>query len=203
MTPSDERPDDLGPVRDPRVTRILQDMRADATTDPELGRQLFEIVYGEMRRLAGSILRGQRANHTLQATALVHEAYLRLVDKDVLDYRDRQHFFRVAARAMRHILIDYARRRSAEKRGGGADRVTLDEALGLAHDADLQAIELDRALEALSQEDPRAAQVVELRVFAGLSVNEVSEILGVSPRTVDGDWALARMWLNRALAEPK
>ncbi|MCA9756979.1 MAG: sigma-70 family RNA polymerase sigma factor [Candidatus Eisenbacteria bacterium] len=178
-------------------------MRADATTDPELGRQLFEIVYGEMRRLAGSILRGQRANHTLQATALVHEAYLRLVDKDVLDYRDRQHFFRVAARAMRHILIDYARRRSAEKRGGGADRVTLDEALGLAHDADLQAIELDRALEALSQEDPRAAQVVELRVFAGLSVNEVSEILGVSPRTVDGDWALARMWLNRALAEPK
>lgn len=203
MTPSDERPDDLGPVRDPRVTRILQDMRADATTDPELGRQLFEIVYGEMRRLAGSILRGQRANHTLQATALVHEAYLRLVDKDLLDYRDRQHFFRVAARAMRHILIDYARRRSAEKRGGGADRVTLDEALGLAHDADLQAIELDRALEALSQEDPRAAQVVELRVFAGLSVNEVSEILGVSPRTVDGDWALARMWLNRALAEPK
>ena len=203
MTPSDERPDDLGPVRDPRVTRILQDMRADATTDPELGRQLFEIVYGEMRRLTGSILRGQRANHTLQATALVHEAYLRLVDKDVLDYRDRQHFFRVAARAMRHILIDYARRRSAEKRGGGADRVTLDEALGLAHDADLQAIELDRALEALSQEDPRAAQVVELRVFAGLSVNEVSEILGVSPRTVDGDWALARMWLNRALAEPK
>ncbi|MEZ4649373.1 MAG: sigma-70 family RNA polymerase sigma factor [Candidatus Eisenbacteria bacterium] len=190
-------------TRDPRVTRILQDMRADATTDPELGRQLFEIVYGEMRRLAGSILRGQRANHTLQATALVHEAYLKLVDKDALDYRDRQHFFRVAARAMRHILIDYARRRTAEKRGGGADRVTLDEALGLAHDADLQAIELDRALDAFAEEDPRAAQVVELRVFAGLSVNEVAEILQVSPRTVDGDWALARMWLNRALADPE
>lgn len=182
------------------VTRILERMRTDAADDSKLSHELFEIVYAEMRRLAGNLLRRERPDHTLQATALVHEAFIRLVDQDGAQYQDRLHFFRVAARAMRRILIDYARRRAAGKRGENPQRVTLDDNLGLAADADLRALELDRVLTELSAEDPRAARVVELRVFAGLSVPEVAEVLEVSPRTVDGDWAMARMWLNRALS---
>ena len=163
--------------------------------------ELTPLVHSELRRLARSYLRRERDGHTLQTDALVNEAYVRLIDLRRIAWRDRTHFFALAARLMRRILVDYARSRQYQKRGGGVQRVPLDLAgdVSLGRSDDLVA--LDDALAALSQVDPRKAQVVELRHFGGLSVAEVAEVLAVSEQTVMRDWRLAKMWLLRELSD--
>jgi RNA polymerase sigma-70 factor, ECF subfamily len=162
--------------------------------------ELTPIVHHELRRLARSFLRREREGHTLQTDALVNEAYVRLVDLGQIPWRDRTHFFALTARLMRRILVDYARSRQYQKRGGGLQRVPLEVAgdVSLARGDDLVA--LDDALAALASVDPRKAQVVELRHFGGLSVAEVAEALAVSEQTVMRDWRLAKMWLMRELS---
>jgi len=162
--------------------------------------ELTPLVHHELRRLARSFLRREREGHTLQTDALVNEAYVRLVDLGQIPWRDRTHFFALTARLMRRILVDYARSRQYQKRGGGLQRVPLDVAgdVALARGDDLVA--LDDALAALASVDPRKAQVVELRHFGGLSVAEVAEALAVSEQTVMRDWRLAKMWLMRELS---
>ena len=182
------------------ATRILRDLRGHALSDPRQGERLLELVYAELRQIAGRLLAGERAGHTLQPTALVHEAYLKLIDQTRMDYQDRTHFLRFAARAMRRLLIDHARKAGAEKRGGAWNRVTLDEGLAAEATDAYEVLDLDRALERFAEMDPRAAQVVELKVFGGLTVAEIADALEVSRRTVDGDWAMARMWLGRELS---
>jgi len=165
--------------------------------------ELLALVYDELRRLAARYLRGQRAGHTLQPTALVHEAYLRLAKGGALPVDDRTHFFALAARAMRQVLVDHARRRAAAKRGGDPERVTLDDTLELGRGGEegrrLDLLALDEALERLERVSPRQCRVVELRYFAGLTIAEAAASLGVGTRTVEDDWALARAWLQRRL----
>ncbi len=180
------------------VGRLSRD--PDAASAP--AEELMPLVYDELRRLARHYLRGERPGHTLEPTALVHEAYLRLVDQAQDNWRGRTHFFAVGARVMRHLLVDHARGKGRAKRGGDWRRVTLAEgtpwaASGLDRD-DLLA--LDAAIDKLSRVDEREARVVELRFFAGLKVREVASLLGVSKRTVEDDWAHARVWLRRELA---
>ena len=145
-------------------------------------------------------MRRERVDHTLQPTALVHEVYIKLVDQPLADWEDRAHFIGIATRAMRQILVDHARGRAAAKRGGGWHRVTLDESI-LGGRSEFEMLAIDEALTNLTQLDERAARVAELRMIGGLSVKETAHVLGVSPRTVDNDWAMARMWLSRALRE--
>jgi RNA polymerase sigma factor (TIGR02999 family) len=161
--------------------------------------RLVQLLYEELCDLARRQLAGERPGHTLQTTALVHEAYLKLADDSGVASRGRAYFFAAASRAMRQVLVDHARKRGAEKRGGGAEVVTLDdEAAGAgAFASDL--IDLDDALRALAQDNPRRAQVVEFRFFGGMSVEDTAVALGVSPRTVQNDWALARAWLYDAI----
>jgi RNA polymerase sigma factor (TIGR02999 family) len=173
--------------------------------DEDALNALLPLVYDEMRRLAGSYLRNEGSGHTLQPTALAHEAYIRLLDQRQVSWQNRAHFMGLAAQAMRRILVDHARRRDAQKRGGGAVRVTLEdadaagEALASALPLDVPAEELDQALDRLARLDERQARVVELRFFTGLSIEETGEALGVSPATVKRDWTLARAWLHREL----
>lgn len=152
-------------------------------------------VYRELRKIAVGHLQKERANHTLQATALVHEAYLRLTGHQQVDWKSRTHFFAVAARLMRRILVDYARQRDAAKRGGGAVLLQLDEKLTLADDQFELITGIDAALERLERLNRRQAKVVELRFFSGLSEEEIAEVLGVSSRTIKRDWTVARAWL--------
>jgi len=156
-------------------------------------------VYDELAKLAVSYMRRERPDHTLQPTALVHEAYLRLVDQDICDWRDRRHFFGVAARVMRQVLVDHARRKSASKRGGAWRRVTFDEAIDAPGPADQDILDLDAALLKLAELDERMVRVVELRVFSGLTMEEVAGALDVSLRTAHNDWRVAKMWLANAL----
>ncbi len=167
--------------------------------------ELFELLYPELRRMAGKFMAEERKNHTLQPTALVHEAYLRLVDQNQIGWRGRGHFFAVGARVMRHILVDHARAHGRAKRGGAWRRVTLSDAIpamegGLKQD---QLLAVDQALERLAALDQREAHVVELRFFAGLTVSEIADLLGVSKRTIEADWTHARAWLLRELASAK
>ncbi len=181
------------------VTQLLLECNARGEGTAEATRRLFELVYDELRRLAGALMLRERADHTLQPTAVVHEAFMRLADGARIEWQGRAHFMGIAARAMRQILVDHARHRAAEKRGGGLHRVTLTgEEPASPHDA-VEILELHEVLERFSALDPRAARVVELRVFGGLNVRETAHLLEVSPRTVDGDWAVARMWLSREL----
>lgn len=159
--------------------------------------ELLPVVYDELRRLARGYLHRERSEHTLQSTALVHEAYLRLVDQNT-DWQSRAHFFGVAAQMMRRILVDHARARNAAKRGDGL-KVTLDEGMALAEARSLDVLALDKALESLSAIDPQQGKVVELRFFAGLSIEETAEVLGISPATVKRDWSMAKAWLTRAM----
>jgi RNA polymerase sigma factor (TIGR02999 family) len=177
------------------ITELL--LAAEVGTPGALDRVL-PAVYRELKQLAESVFRGERADHTLQTTALVHEAYLRLVSRPDLDWKNRRHFFGIAAQAMRQILVDHARRRGAQKRDGGRP-VTLDEAaLPVAATPD-DILGVDEALERLMVLSPRAAKVVELRYFAGLSIEETAHTLGTSPATVKRDWLSARAWLQREL----
>jgi RNA polymerase sigma factor (TIGR02999 family) len=157
------------------------------------------LVEAELRRLARSYMRRERRGHTLQTTALVNEAFLRLTDARSLEWQDRAHFLGIAARLMRRVLVDYARARGYRKRGGGACRVTLDEGLVASPEPQLDVVALDRALEALAAVDARKTRVIELRFFGGLSVEETAEVLHVSTDTVKRDWRLAKLWLLREL----
>ena len=162
--------------------------------------QLTPLVHSELRRLARSYLRRERNSHTLQTDALVNEAYVRLVDLSRVEWRDRTHFFALAARLMRRILVDYARSRRYQKRGGGMALLPLDEAYRVAIDRSADFVDLDDALGALAVVDARKAQVVELRFFGGLRVAEIAETLNVSEETVLRDWRIAKMWLLRELS---
>ena len=161
---------------------------------------LLPVVYREMRRLAAGYLRSERPGHTLQPTALAHETYLRLVGRENIEWQNRAHFLGVAARVMREILVDHARRRKALKRGGGQALTVFDEALAVAGDRPIAFDDLDQALIDLARLSERQARVVELRYFGGLTIEETGEVLGISPVTVKRDWATARAWLYRELS---
>jgi len=185
------------PASSSSVTDLLLDWRSGNAAALE---QLLPLVYNELRRVAQARLRDEAAGHTLQATALVHEAYVRLVDLDRMTLTDRTHFFAMAARLMRRILVDAARARRYQKRGGGAHVVSLDEALTVSPERSREIVALDDALKALAEVDIRKSQVIELRYFGGLSVEETAAALDVSPDTVMRDWRLARAWLLRELS---
>jgi RNA polymerase sigma factor (TIGR02999 family) len=162
--------------------------------------RLVPLVYEELHRIAGMYMRGERAGHPLQTTALVHEAYLRLEKTDGIRWQNRAHFYAVAARAMRHILIDFARARRQQKRNGGR-QVDLDEALTIAAERSEDFIAIDDALTTLAKLDRRQSQIVELRFFGGLTEQAIADVLQVSPRTVSTEWRLARSWLLRELSQ--
>jgi RNA polymerase sigma factor (TIGR02999 family) len=190
-------PDNLGSPSD--VTDLLRRWHEG---DREALERLMPLVYQELHRIASRYLRHERPGHTLQSTALVHEAYVKLVDQRRVDWQNRAQFFGLAAQAMRRILVDHARARSREKRGSGAPLVALDAVQPVAAEADVHpadAIALDRALEKLETFDPGQARIVELRFFGGLTVEETADILGTSPSTVKREWTLARAWLYREL----
>lgn len=178
------------------VTRLLIDWRRG---DKEALDRLMPVVYGELHRLAEIYLHRERPGHTLQPTALVNEAYLRLVDQRQVEWQSRAHFFGIAAQMMRRILVDRARAHKADKRGGGLYRVTLDSSFDVEERRDLDLLALDEALEALAKLDPRQSRIVELRFFVGLTIEETAEVIGVSPITVRRDWNLAKAWLYREI----
>lgn len=163
--------------------------------------QLIPLVHQELRRLARRYMFGERPGHTLQTTALVNEAYLRLVNSRQVNWQNRAHFFAISAQLMRRILVDSARARGGQQRGGGVPKVTLDEALIGPPEKGQDLVALDEALKVLSGVDPRKSRVVELRFFGGLSVEETAEVLKVHPNTVLRDWRLAKMWLKRELSQ--
>jgi len=180
------------------VTQILRDWSAGDGAAPE---KLMPLVYEEWRRLARSYRARARAGHTLQATALVHEAYLRLADETQLTWKDRAHFYGVAARLMRRILVDHARAHNAAKRGGLQQKLTLEEARELPTKSNVDLVELNGALESFAHDYPRKSEVVELKFFGGLDAKEISEVLQVSEKTVLRDWNFAKLWLCRELNE--
>jgi RNA polymerase sigma factor (TIGR02999 family) len=181
------------------LTRILEQARGG---DASASEQLLHEVYGELRRLASHKLANERVGHTLQATALVHEAYLRLLGAES-PWAGRAHFFAAAAEAMRRILVEAARRKQRLKHGGGHRRVDLDSGCLVAGPPDVDILALDTALDKLAAQDPQKAQVVKLRFFAGLTMPEVAEALGVSLATAERHWAFARSWLYAELADPR
>ncbi|MGD8451970.1 MAG: sigma-70 family RNA polymerase sigma factor [Phycisphaerae bacterium] len=182
-------------------TDITQILRRASEGHESAVQRLLPLVYEELRALAQSYLSQERPDHTLQATALVHEAYVRLIRQEDVEWRDRAHFFAVAAQAIRRILVDHARARQRVKRGGGRERVQLETDIVQVPQARVDVLAVDEALEKLAAIHERQARIVELRFFGGLNLKEVAEYLGVSPRTVDGDWSMARAWLRRELQE--
>jgi len=178
------------------VTALLGELTKG---NPEAGPKLIPLVYGELRRMAAGYMRRERTGHTLQATALVHEAYLKLLGQHSVDWQNRAHFFGIAAQVMRRILIDHARGHVRDKRGGGREAVPLDEALVFSPERSSDFLALDSALERLAEVDPRQAKIVELRFFGGLTVEEAAEVLGISPKTVKRDWSVAKAWLHGEL----
>lgn len=180
------------------VTRLLRKLREG---DREAESDLIATVYGELRRMASRHLRRERDGHTLQATALVHETYVRLTGNKSTDWRDRVHFFSVASRVMRSILVDYARSRCAEKRGEGYRTIPLDEAVVFSAERAYEMVALNEVLDQLEQHDARAGRIVELRFFAGLSVEETAELLQMSTRTVKRDWKFGKTWLKARLED--
>lgn len=178
------------------VTELLIELRA-GNRDAEA--KLIPLVYDELRRLAAHYMRQERPNHTLQPTALVNEAYLRLTAQPQIKWEDRAHFFGVAARLMRRVLMEYARAHGAQKRGALVHKFSLDEANDFSPERSRELIALDDALKGLEQVSPRQSRVVELRFFGGLSIEETAKVLGTSPRTVKRDWNVARAWLHGEL----
>jgi len=180
---------------------VTQLLKAWTAGDEHALEKLTPLVYRQLHQAAQRCMAGERPGHTLQTTALVNEAYLRLVDCEQIKWQDRAHFFAVSAQLMRRILIDFARSRGYQKRGGGAPHVSLDEAPPVGNDPDTNLVALDEALTALAAVDGRKSKVVELRFFGGLSVEETAEVLRVSADTVGRDWRLAKVWLLRELSE--
>jgi RNA polymerase sigma factor (TIGR02999 family) len=188
----------VGPHGD--VTALLV---AWAKGDEEARDRLIPLVYDDLRRRAAGYLRRERPGHTLDPTALVHEAFLRLVDQGQAGFESRSHFLAIAARVMRQVLVDHARTRQAAKREGGRRKVSLDEAplLSVSDDASGDLLDLEEALQRLGALDPRKVEIVEMRYFGGLSVDETAEVLGLSPATIKRDWSLARAYLHRHLTQ--
>ena len=184
------------PASSERVSKLLLNW---GQGDQGAREALIPLVYDELRRLARRYLRRERPDHTLQSAALVNEAYLRLIRQEHPQWQNRAHFFGVAAQLMRHILVDHARNRAAAKRGAGAPRLTLDPDVALPQERDVDLIALDDALNQLAALDPQQSRLVELRFFGGLSIEETSVVLGVSPATVKREWATARAWLQREM----
>jgi len=178
------------------VTGLLVDWRNGDQTAYE---RLVPMVYAELHRLAHHYMSRERADHTLQTTALVNEAYVRLVDQKRTNWQNRAQFFGICAELMRRILVDYARQHQNQKRGGGAQRVTLDETAQVTEEKTTDLVTLDEALESLAKFDPRKARVVELRFFGGLNVDETAEVMGIHANTVIRDWSAARSWLYKAV----
>lgn len=181
------------------VTRLLGDVRHGKRGAAD---EVLPLVYAELKAIAARYMRRERAGHTLQATALVHDAFLKLVDQTRVEWQDRAHFFAVASQAMRRILVDHARARSAARRGAGAARVEASDTVLLADQPSLspeELLSLDRALTELAAIDPEHARIVELRYFGGLTIEEAAEALAISPATLKREWAIARAWLHRRL----
>jgi RNA polymerase sigma-70 factor (ECF subfamily) len=181
---------------DGEITRLLDAFR---NGEPEAEARLMELTYHELRKIAAGHMRRERSAHSLQTTDLVHEAYLRLGGQAVAPWRDRVHFFQVAAHLMRQILVDRARKRHAGKRGGGVPQISLDRALNIAETESGDVLVLEQALARLQNVDGRQCQVVEMRFFAGMSEDEIAEVLGVSARTINREWRMARAWLYKEL----
>jgi RNA polymerase sigma factor (TIGR02999 family) len=182
----------------PDITLLLKNWQEG---DPNASDKLMPLVYEELRRLARNYLQRERGDHTLQATALVHEAYLRLVDDKGMTWKDRAHFYGIAARLMRQILVEHARAHNAAKRGGLDQKFSLDEARDVSDTGPVELVALDSALQNLAQTYPRKSEVVELKFFGGLDAREISQVLQVSEKTVLRDWNFAKLWLCRALTE--
>jgi RNA polymerase sigma factor (TIGR02999 family) len=183
------------------VTRLLEQLRAG---NPDVADQIVPLIYDELRRIAGAQMRRERPGHTLQATAVVNEAYMRLVGEQEVQWQNRAHFFAIAAITMRRVLLDYARQHHAGRRGGeGARKVDIDAELLVGHDRLEDVVAVDEVLTRLTEMDPEQGRIVELRFFAGLNVEETAEVLGISPRTVKREWRLAKAWLDRAMATAK
>jgi len=183
------------------VTRLLGQLRAGKQ---DVADQLVPLIYDELRRIASAQMRRERPDHTLQATAVVHEAYMRLAGEQEVPWQNRAHFFAIAAQTMRRVLLDYARQRHAGKRGGeGARKVDIDAELLVGDDRLEDVIALDEVLGRLSEMDPEQGRIVELRFFAGLNVEETAEVMGISARTVKREWRSAKAWLSRELAAVK
>jgi len=182
------------------VTRLLQ---AWGQGEDAALEQMIPLVYSELKRIAHRYMAGERQGHTLQTTALVNEAYLKLIDSRKVNWQNRAHFFAISAQLMRRILVDFARSRGYQKRGGGAHQITLHDELVGSHERGRNVLALDDALKALSEVDPRKSKVVELRFFGGLSLEETAEVLKVCPDTVLRDWRMAKAWLGRELGAEK
>ena len=180
------------------VTQLLADW---GKGDRSALDRLFPLVHSELRRIAQRQMNQERAGHTLQATALVNEAYLKLVGQQELEWQNRAHFFAVCAQMMRHILIDHARAHARDKRGGGAIQVSLNDVAALAEDQASYFLALDEALRLLESLDPQKGKIVELRYFGGLSIEETAEVLNISPRTVRREWQRSKAWLYRMISE--
>jgi RNA polymerase sigma-70 factor, ECF subfamily len=180
------------------VTLLLDEL---ANGNEDAAAKLMPLVYGEMQRLARRYMRHERPNHTLQATALVNEAYIKLFHGQPARWQDRAHFLGIAARVMRQILVDHARGHRRDKRGGGKDMVSLDDALVLAPGGSHEFLQLHESLLKLAELDPRQARVVELRFFGGLTVEEAAEVMGISPKTVKREWSVAKAWLHGDLKQ--
>ena len=178
------------------ITHLLKEW---GEGDQQALDELTPLVYEELRQQAARYLRKERPNHSLQATALINEAFLRLIDVKDVQWQNRAHFFAIAANLMRRVLVDHARRRDAEKRGGSQVCLTLDERLAWANEPDVDLLAIDEALDRLALIDEQQARIVELRFFSGLTVEETATALGVSPKTVKRDWSVARAWLKREI----
>ena len=180
------------------ITQMLIEL-TDGNT--EVVNQILTRIYDELRKLASSYLRRERADHTLQPTALVHEAYMKLIDQKKVHWQNRAHFFGIAAQVMRRILLDHARKHNADKRGGEAEKLPIEEEiLVVSHEKSAELIALDEALETLAQMDPQKAKIVELRYFGGLSIEETAEVMGVSVPTINRQWRMAKAWLYGQIA---
>ena len=187
----------MGASERSEVTQLLRHVES---ADRSTVDRLFAAVYQQLHNLAGQYFRREQEGNTLQPTALVHEAYVKLVDQTHVDWQGRTHFFAVAAQAMRRILVDHARRRGAAKRGGNRHRIALDDNLVVESSRDVDLLALEDALTKLTKLDPRQAQMIELRFFGGLSIAEVAKVMGTSKRSVEREWTMVRAWLRRELS---
>ncbi len=191
----------MGPELSKQVSELLASWN---NGDAKAREALMPLVYDELRKLAASHLRRERNDHTLQPTALVHEVYLRLAEQKNVQWQDKSHCFGVTANLMRRILVDHARAHLADKRGSGLPKVSLNEAIAMSRERPAELLALDESLTQLAATDPQQSRIVELRVFAGLTIEQTAEVLGISPATVKRDWNLAKAWLLREIekAEP-
>ena len=185
----------------PTPARVTDLLAAWSNGDRDALSRLLPLVYGELQQVARRYLRAERPNHTLQPTALVHEAYEKLVGQDRTQWQNRAHFFAIAAEIMRRILVDHARKGQVGKRGGGAVRVALEESAAVEDRRDVEVLSLDELLTSLTKLDPRQARIVELRYFGGLSIEETAKALEISPATVKREWTVARAWLFRKMTQ--